>query len=80
MLARVGALARDALQNVRLRFFAEAIELRHFAGLASRFQFFNRIHAEIFIQCLNFFGAEAGNFQHRDQSRRNRSLQLVVVF
>ena len=80
MFARVSPPALDAFQNIRLRFLAETVQFRDLAGFAGRLQFLNRIHAELFVQRLDFFRAEPGNFQHLDQARRNGSLQFVVVF
>ena len=41
--------------------------------------FSTRFDAQLVVQRLDFFRADAGNFQHLDQARRNGGLQFVVV-
>ena len=70
MFRGIKAAAFDAFEDVGLRFFAEAVQFGDFAGLAGGLEFFDGIHAEVFIEHLDFFGAKSGNFQQVEQARR----------
>ena len=79
MFRGVSPPALDAFENVRLRLFAKAVEPGDLAGFARRFQFPDRINAELLIQRLDFLWSQSGNFQHFNQARRDGRFQFVVV-
>ena len=76
MFARVSPFALDAFQNVRLRFFAETVQFRNFSLFAGRFQFFNRINSEFFVQRLDFFRPERRKFPASQSSPAESKLSI----
>ena len=79
MARGVLAAELDALQNLGLGLFAEAVQLRDFAVLAGLLQLFHRFDAELVVERLDFFRTQAGNAQHRDQARRDGGLEFLVI-
>jgi hypothetical protein len=76
----VSPLESDALQNLALRLLAEPVEVRDFAGLASRFQLLDGLDAKLLVERPGLLRSHAGDLQHLDQSGGHRGFDLLVVF
>jgi hypothetical protein len=79
MARGVSAAKGDAFQNFRLRLFAKALQLRHFAGIAGGFEVADGFDAQFIVERLDFFGADPGNLQQLQQAGRSRGFEIIVV-
>ena len=73
------ARLRDAREQFLLGLRAEAGQFPDAMRLASRFKFRDAGDAEFFVQHLDFFRAQRGNFHHRQQALGNRGAKLFVI-
>ncbi len=79
MTGSISAPADDALADVLLGLFTEARQHRHLALQTERLQLFHGGDLQLLEEHLDLLGAEPGDFEHFEQTRREGGLEFLVI-